>query len=211
MVDIPACIRIHMRAFQGFFLTFLGDQFLQELYASIARDLSGIGYVAETPEAILGFVIGTDQPSGLYQRLLRKRWWSFGWASVGALIRRPSILPRLLRAFTMPDQKMELRNCGTLMSIAVLPEAQGKKIGHLLVKAFLDEATRRSLEHVNLTTDRLNNDFANQFYTRLGFRLLRDYVTPEGRQMNEYVIDLIPNQVKQIDQANILSSPAIDK
>lgn len=190
--DAPQCVDIHMRAFQGFFLTFLGERFLHELYAAIACDPTGIGFVAEEGGQMLGFVVGTDQPSGLYRRLLQQRWWRFGWASVGALLRRPAILPRLLRAFTMPNQSPKVAGCGTLMSIAVDPLHQGKKIGQRLVKAFLEEAARRGLQHVNLTTDQVNNDCANHFYRRMGFSLLREYVTPEGRRMNEYVYALQP-------------------
>jgi len=79
------------------------------------------------------------------------------------------------------------------MSIAVLPERQGQGIGQALVRAFLSEAARRGLNKVNLTTDRVANDAANVFYQRLGFVCRRHFVTPEGRQMNEYVIDLAPN------------------
>lgn len=190
--DAPQCVAIHMRAFKGFFLTFLGERFLHELYASIACDPTGIGFVAEEDGQIVGFVSGTDQPAGLYRRLLQKRWWNFGWASFGALVKRPVILPRLLRAFSMPSQHMQVGRCGTLMSIAVDPQMQGKKVGQMLVRAFLDESARRGLEHVNLTTDRVNNDCANRFYQRLGFMFLRHYVTPEGRQMNEYVYALCP-------------------
>lgn len=76
------------------------------------------------------------------------------------------------------------------MSIAVLPECQGSGIGQLLVRAFLDEAKRRGLRQVDLTTDRDNNESANRFYQRMGFVCERSFVTPENRAMNEYVIDL---------------------
>ena len=76
------------------------------------------------------------------------------------------------------------------MSIAVLPNAQGKGAGKLLVSAFLEESKRRGLSQVNLTTDRNNNEAANHFYQKLGFSLSKSYTTPEGREMNEYAIDL---------------------
>jgi ribosomal protein S18 acetylase RimI-like enzyme len=195
--DVPACVDIHLRAFKGFFLSFLGKQFLNELYASITGDPSGIGYIAEVQGCVRGFVIGTSQPSGLYKRLLQKRWWIFCRASLIALIKRPTILPRLLRAFTMPGHQKEARSCGTLMSIAVDPQSQGNKIGHLLVQAFLDEAARRGLSQVNLTTDHGNNDYANRFYQHVGFLLLRQYMTPEGRQMNEYIYAFHPATISE--------------
>jgi ribosomal protein S18 acetylase RimI-like enzyme len=77
-----------------------------------------------------------------------------------------------------------------LMSIAVLPETQGKGIGQALVRAFLDEAARRGLCQVDLTTDRDHNEATNCFYQNLGFTCERTFTTPEGRAMNEYVINL---------------------
>ena len=90
----------------------------------------------------------------------------------------------------LPSQADPGEGCATLMSIAVLPEAQGHGAGKALVCAFLEEAARRGSKHVNLTTDRDSNDSTNRFYQKLGFRLHRTYTTPEGRAMNEYRIDL---------------------
>jgi GNAT superfamily N-acetyltransferase len=59
-----------------------------------------------------------------------------------------------------------------------------------LVNAFLEEAAKRGLRQVDLTTDKLNNDSVNAFYLRLGFVCSRCFVTAEGREMNEYSIDL---------------------
>lgn len=33
-----------------------------------------------------------------------------------------------------------------------------------------------------------NNDSVNSFYEKLGFEIERQYMTPEGRRMNEYWI-----------------------
>jgi len=189
-IDAPRCASIHVRSFQGFFLTFLGMRFLNELYAAIVHDPSCIAFVAEEDNEVVGFAAGTCFASGLYSRLIRRRIWRFGWASLGALLRKPTILPRLLRALTLPSQKTPAPNCGTLMSIAVLPEVQRRGIGRLLVHAFLDEARRRELENIDLTTDSLDNDGVNRFYQRLGFSLLRTYTTPDGRKMNEYITAL---------------------
>lgn len=190
MSDINPCVDIHMQAFQGFFLTFLGPAFLKELYSSILVDPSGIGLVIERGGQVRGFVIGTQQPAGLYSRLLRQRWWAFGLASIGPLLRNPKILTRLLRAFRKPNEKSDVANCGTLMSIAVLPEEQGKSAGKQLVTAFLDRARQCGLSYVNLTTDALDNVSANRFYQKMGFVLTRTFLTPENRQMNEYMICL---------------------
>ena len=39
--DCSAAVEVHLLAFQGFFLTFLGSRFLGELYSAILDDPSG--------------------------------------------------------------------------------------------------------------------------------------------------------------------------
>lgn len=188
--DVDSVVTVHLEAFQGFFLSFLGSAFLRELYKAILADPSGMGYVCEQSQQIVGFVFGTDQPAGFYGRLLRRRWWRFGLASVVPVLRRPSVILRLLRAFRMPQQASHESGVGTLMSIAVSPGMQAKGVGRALVHAFLQEAARRQLKKINLTTDRRDNDPVNHFYEKQGFSMAHSFVTPEGRPMNEYVIEL---------------------
>jgi ribosomal protein S18 acetylase RimI-like enzyme len=186
--DIPYIVDVHMRSFKGFFLTFLGPAFLRELYTATLVEPSGVIYVAENEEGICGFVSGTSYISGFYKRLLYLRWWRFALASIASVLRRPSALPRLLRAFTMPAQTSQLDTQATLMSIAVSPELQGSGIGKQLVEVFFTEMCRLGAKAINLTTDRDNNDRANRFYQNLGFHLSKTFTTPEGRAMNEYVL-----------------------
>lgn len=188
--DVPFIVNIHKASFLGFFLTFLGTVFLQEFYVATLTNPDGIGFVYVSGAIIRGFIIGSSHPSGLYRRLLRERWWRFALASVAPVIKRPSIIPRLLRAFSMPGQATHQHGRGTLMSIAVLPQAQGQGIGKALLNTFLKEAALRNLSQVDLTTDSDNNEATNRFYQNLGFVCERTFKTPEGRNMNQYVIDL---------------------
>lgn len=187
--DVQSIVAVHREGFPGFFLTFLGPVFLRELYTATLTDPDGIGFVAVDQKTI-GFVIGTMHPAGFYRRLLYRHWWRFALASVPPALRRMSIIPRLLRAFSMPNKVVQQEGRGNLMSITVLPEAQGLGVGQALVLAFLNEASTRGLRHVDLTTDRDANEAANHFYQSLGFVCERTFVTPEGRAMNEYVIDM---------------------
>lgn len=188
--DVRDVVIIHLTSFRGFFLSFLGFPFLRELYMGILQDPTGIAFVNYNDKRIVGFIAGTSHPAGFYRRLLHQRWWRFGAAAIPAILRNPLIVPRLLRAFRKPQESASQPDAGTLMSIAVLPEAQGQGLGQALVKVFLEEAKQRGLKHINLTTDRDNNDLVNHFYQKLGFRCYRSFITPEGRPMNEYVIDV---------------------
>jgi len=190
VADVDAVVDVHSASFSGFFLTFLGRQFLSELYAGVITDSTGIAFVYIKENRISGFVAGTSQPAGFYSRLLRHRWWRFALASLVSILKNPIIIPRLLRAFQKSQDVSVQMSTGTLMSIAVAPEAQGCGLGQALVKVFLEEAARRGLKHVDLTTDKNNNDSVNQFYQRLGFQCSQTFITPEGREMNEYLINL---------------------
>lgn len=184
--DVDEVVKIHIASFPGFFLTFLGEKFLQEFYRSALLDKNTIALVIYA-HGIQAFAVGTTQAAGLYKRLLQKYWWRFGLASMGAFLKRPLILPRLLRAFTMSRQEIQVANCATLISIAVAPYYQGQGQGKQLIKAFFQDAAQRGCKHVNLITDALDNDFANAFYCNVGFALYRSFITPEGRLMNEYI------------------------
>jgi ribosomal protein S18 acetylase RimI-like enzyme len=188
--DIAEVVEVHLKSFQGFFLSFLGARFLYELYSSILDDPSGISFVSFDKDRLTGFVAGTSEPAGFYRRLLRRRWWRFALASIIPILRNPLILPRLWRALRKPQEVSNQAKTGTLMSIAVSPESQRNGFGQVLVRTFLEEAKHRGLESVDLTTDKNTNDHVNQFYRRMGFKCSRTFISPEGREMNEYVITL---------------------
>jgi ribosomal protein S18 acetylase RimI-like enzyme len=188
--DLSRVVEVHLKGFQGFFLSFLGKGFLTLLYDGFLKDPDGIALVAESGGEVAGFVAGSLHQQGFYQRLLSKKRWSFAWASLGALLRRPWIGPRLLRALRQPAKAAKASAEACLMSIAVKPEAEGLGIGKKLVEAFCREVAGRGAPAVCLTTDREGYDQVNRFYEKIGFQVSRTYVTPEGRAMNEYLITL---------------------
>ena len=188
--DIDAVVEIHLRSFPSFFLTFLGPAFLRLLYDAMTHDPEGIVLVYEWERVIQGFVAGVTHQSGFYRRLLQQRKWAFAWAAVGAVLRRPRIIARLWRALRRPEESTQAATEACLMSLAVLPETEGQGIGRRLVRAFCNELARHQIPTVSLTTDQIGNDRVNRFYLRLGFQVVRTFVTPEGRAMNEYVLSL---------------------
>ena len=186
--DLHQVVEVHLESFQGFFLTFLGPRFLELLYRNIREDSKGILLVAESKDRIEGFVAGVEEQSGFYQRLLRKRKWSFGAAALSAVLRRPSVAPRLVRALRKPIESKQASAKACLMSIAVRPESKGRNVGTRLVEIFCHELANRGVSAVCLATDKDQNAVVNHFYEKLGFRLVRSYTTPEGRHMNEYYL-----------------------
>jgi ribosomal protein S18 acetylase RimI-like enzyme len=188
--DLSQVIAVHLQGFPDFFLTFLGPEFLRLLYWNIMTDRDGVALVACQSDRIDGLVAGVLRQSGFYRRLINQHRWAFACASLKAVLKKPSIAPRLLRALRRPAEAQDSAADACLMSIAVRPEAAGRGLGQQLVRAFCDELARRGAPAVCLTTDRTNNERPNRFYQQLGFQLSSTFVTPEGRAMNEYVISL---------------------
>lgn len=186
--DVAQIVETHLQSFSGFFLTFLGRDFLQLLYAQFAQE--GVVFVADLDGRVAGFVAGVTQQSGFYRRLVERQKWAFAHAALSAALRRPSIIPRLLRALKRPAAAQQFAAEACLTSIAVRPEAAGQGLGQQLVRAFCAELAARDVPAVCLTTDRDKNERVNRFYQQLGFQLSSTFVTPEGRAMNEYVISL---------------------
>jgi len=189
--DVDAVVDVHLRSFPGFFLSFLGPKFLRLFYYEIARYPAGVARVAvDAGGQIVGFAAGVEGQSGFYHWLIRRRVVGFAWAAFGAFLHRPAIALRLLRALRLPADSGETAAVARLMSLAVLPEMEGQGVGRRLVGDFLVQMRAREIGSVSLTTDRDDNERANRFYRELGFRVAWTYQTPEGRWLNEYIIDL---------------------
>lgn len=189
--DAGAVAAVHLASFPGFFLSSLGAAFLELFYRGVCRSPRGIAFVhLDGRERTMGFVAGSADPSGFYAELLRRDWLRFGLAALSALARRPAVAVRLARALRQPSASPAGGDVAGLFSLGVHPALRGAGAGRALVQAFLEEARRRGARRVFLTTDRTGNDGVNEFYRRCGFAVGRQFVTPEGRRMNEYWIDL---------------------
>ena len=185
--EVEAVVEVHLRTFTGFFLSFLGRRFLVQLYRAIRSAPEGVVLVAAGEEGIEGFVAGVTSQQSFYRRLVRKHWWRFAMSALGAAIRKPSVIPRLLRALRRPSDIEHSAVSAALMSIGVTPESEGRGIGGLLIESFCREMAARGVADICLTTDRDDNARAHRFYERHGFRMSTSFVTPEGRAMIEYV------------------------
>ena len=190
--DIDSVVDIHMLVFPNFFLTFLGPRFLRAFYSSLVDSPEGIGLVVKDSETkqILGIVSGTIAPKGFFKKLLKRRWWAFCTASINAVLRKPTIVFRLFSAlFFRGDPPEQVHQRALLCSIAVISEAQGRKIGQILMDSWLKEIKRLGSTGAYLKTDAENNDLVNRFYLNYGWKLKDTFRTSQGRGMNRYIYD----------------------
>jgi len=185
--DLDSLVAIHNAAFPGFFLTFLGADFLKLLYASIHSDAEGHVFVAESDNHLVGFVAGVRNQGRFFRRLIRRRAIAFAVASLPAVIRKPGVVGRLFRALGRPAAATQSASAACLMSLAVQPQSAARGIGSQLIEAFCERLRKDGIAAVALTTDRDGNPNTNAFYQKRGFALTRQFTTREGRAMNEYV------------------------
>ena len=190
--DIEQIVSVHVRAFEGFFLTLMGRAFLDELYRSFIVEEDGTCIVAETRDRIVGFAAGTLHPERFFRKLKRKRWHIFLLRSLGSVLRRPfRVTRKLIGALSYKgDQPLSHTDAALLSSIAVDPDFSGEGFGQSLLNAFCDKARNGGIDYVYLTTDRDNNERTIRLYEKFGFELENTFTQPGKRVMNRYLLSL---------------------
>ena len=156
---------IHKAAFPDFFLTQLGKSFLTTLYQGYIEDAeSGILVaVSRSSKQIVGFIAYSKDYSRFYSEIKKNHLLKFALGAAMAALRQPSCIKRLFRALKKGDEVKKVEKYVELASIGVYPQKQGEDV-----------------------PDAVNNEAVNLFYQKKGFKLSRQYVTAEGRRMNEY-------------------------
>ena len=183
---INEIISIHLLAFQGFFLFFMGRGFLKLIYSSyIEHNNSGI-LVAYENKRIVGFLAYSSDLSGLYKFMIKKKILLFAWYSLGAFLRKPSIFIRLGKAFLKPSEAKRDEKYVELASIGVAPNVKSKGIGSNLINVLKTMVNFTEFAYITLETDAKDNDGVIKFYEKNGFIRARAYETNEGRKMFEY-------------------------
>ncbi len=179
-------VGIHMESFRGFFLTFLGKGFLTQLYKGFIEDENSGLLIAVEDDRIVGFLAYTGDLSSFYKYLLKRHFISFAWYAGIAFIRKPKILFRLIRAFSYSESAKRKDKYVELSSIGILPELEGKGIGSKLINGLKSKVDIGKYQYIKLETDAEDNEVANYFYKKNRFVLDHEYMTHEGRKMNEY-------------------------
>ena len=197
IIDIKSVAHIHTVTFPGFFLTSLGEKFLQELYFGFLSHPSGIMLVAEDGGRLVGFVAGTSSPDIFFSEIRKQRGLFFLIKAMPALILHPMIVIRKLykAVFYRGDKPTNLENGALLSSIGVMPEAVGKGIGHELLEKFETDAHYSDAGFVYLTTDEVGNDRVNAFYSKCGYHVESRFLQQTNRSMLRYVKKLYPSNI----------------
>lgn len=179
-------VTIHLNTFTGFFLTFMGRGFLNQMYTSYCDYEEAGLLVAEEDGKAIGFLAYSSNFSGLYKFMIKTRLIQFGWYSIGAFFRRPSAFMHIISAFLKPGEAKRKEKYVELSSIGVDPNIKSKGIGSLLIDSLKRKVDFTKFAYINLETDAVDNEDAIHFYEKNGFVRERMFETDEGRKMYEY-------------------------
>lgn len=170
--DVPSVARIHLEAFEGFFLSELGFRFLCVMYRAFLFNPAGIFVVNESKDGqITGFAVGALS-SGQKDRWLALRYMPhFLWAALPAIFQCPhKLVTRLSSRFFETGSSFDVPNdTAVLRSIGVLTSERGGGAAGRLLGAFEQMALRQGATHIYLTTDQDHNERAQNFYKRHGY------------------------------------------
>lgn len=183
---VRSIAELHKKAFPAFFLTQLGIPFLRTLYTGYLEDRDSGIIVAEEDDRLVGFIAYSNDYPRFYKGLMKNHLLKFALCSVWAAIRHPSFIKRLLGAFKKSESVVKKERYVELASICVDPGVESRGVGTKLIDCLKGLVDFKTYAYINLETDAEANEKANRFYVKNGFVLKREFVTAEGRRMNEY-------------------------
>lgn len=175
---------VHLRAFKGFFLTSLGENFLEVYYNAIRENKRGIllGYFEN--EQLVGFCAATSLSAGFNSYLVKENLIKFTNIGLRLLFTNPKGLIRLFKNFTKSNTNIsDNGQYAELLSIGVDPATQGKGIGRALLTALEKRLKEEGVKELSLTTDYYNNDKALKFYKALNYEVMNDFIAFPNRRM----------------------------
>ena len=190
--DIYSVVKIHQKAFRGFFLAQMGTSFLKAYYRIVLSYSGSIAhvYVGEN-FSLEGFAVGFVGPVAFYQKLKRSKL-KLIVPILSGVIRNPKLVIKILENIKRVSDSESVithtfidKDTVELSSIAVSSKANG--VGSILLDAFVKNAWSRDISNITLTTDFENNELVNKFYIKNGFEN-SGVETRKGRKLCRYIL-----------------------
>lgn len=178
-------VNIHSNAFKNFYLTSLGERFLNEFYNSILNHNNGfiIGLIFQN--RLVAFAAGTSCEQNFFSDIFKKNFISLALSCVPVLFKNPIKIFSILAHIIDVKSNKEERTNASLLSICVDPYFSNMGFGQIILKEFENELFQVN-DKITLTTDALNNQHVNNFYIKNGY-LLHSEFFQRKRKMNLYI------------------------
>lgn len=189
--SVERLVDIHLVAFQRFFLTELGTDFLFTYYNAVRKNNRGVLLGCFEGDVLLGFCAATTLSVGFNLYLVKKNFFQFTKRGISIICRNPRALVRLLKNFTKSNPSVsDEGNYAELLSIAVSPTAQGKGVGKLLLSDLEEVLRKKGVIQLSLTTDFHDNEKTLKFYLTMNYQIMYDFIAYPNRKMYRLIKDL---------------------
>ena len=186
--DAEAAAGLHIQGQPDTFLTSLGRPFLVALYSQMALSPHCFGYVAVDGDLVIGVVTGTVDSGAVFKELILRRGIRLALPVLGSILRRPSLIPRMVETFLYTSQTEIAPGEAEMLYLATRADRQGEGIGRALYWAFVEGLRERGYRRMGLCVDTTNVK-AVRFHERQGMDRERDF-TMYGRPFRWYVLPL---------------------
>lgn len=182
---------IHQKAFEDFFLTTLGNNFLNAYYKACIKSPETVSIcILNDKEKIVGFCIGCILSKGFHKRLILRNKRLFFFQGLSLLFSKPKALFRLFFNLDKNPIKGDDGEYAELLSIGVLPEIKNMGIGRDLIYKFEEFILVKGCKNIALTTDYFNNDSVLKFYKNAGYKIMYDFQAYPNRRMFKLIKNL---------------------
>jgi len=196
--ELLQVVLIHKLAFKDFFLTTLGDRFLYLYYSCVLKSKKGVLLGIYDNNEIVGFCAIAYKSKGINSFLVKENFINFSGIALLLLFTKPLTLIRLFNNFSKKASfSKDDGNYAEILSIATNPKFQGKGYGKALILATENILkSKNNIVCLSLTTDYYNNNKTINFYKKMGFYVLSDFVTYPKRKMYRLIKTLDKNKNK---------------
>ncbi len=193
--EYESLAKLHLKAFDDFFLTTLGYVFLKTYYSSALKSNDSIAVCAVNDNnEIVGFSIGCLKSKGFHKKLILNNFVKFSFQALKILLTKPKAIIHLLNNLEKESNQNDDGNYSELLSIAVSPDCKGLGIGKELIKAFEAQAILKGSKKIALTTDFNLNDDVIAFYRKRGYNVFYEFITYPNRKMYKLIKQVNKNQ-----------------
>jgi len=193
--------RLHIDGQPGTFLSSMGPEVLEAVYARLPQSEAGFGFVAvaelaETAERdIIGFVSATTSVGSLFVDTAIREAGRLVPSLMKRFAKEPSLIGRSVQTVFYPlivrdtgQENEELHSSAELLSIMVDDSMTGQGIGAMLMNALMNECSTRGITRLDVSVD-ASNEGARRFYSRHGFEEQKTFQL-YGREMSQYGVKL---------------------
>jgi len=185
--DVPGVARLHRFVFPDYFLTHMGQGFVERFYSEFVDQDGNYGYVAICGKELVGSVIGTLDYHGCFNRFYRRHFPSLALTFVGRIIVDPYIRRHLasrmahvrqaLYSIAVRRQQVSVaaespapdQTLAHLLSIGVHPDQRSSGLAEQLVDRYCDALWEDGWACVDLSV-RPENALAIAFYEKTGWQ-----------------------------------------